>query len=45
MLHAMRPLTLEQLLTVPGIGPAKLEAFGEELLAMIAGTLESGQLA
>ena len=44
-LSAARPVTPEQLLTVPGIGPAKLEAFGEELLAVIAGSLESGRLA
>jgi ATP-dependent DNA helicase RecQ len=42
-LAAARPASREQLLAVPGIGPAKMEAFGEELLALIAGALESGQ--
>lgn len=37
-LHALadaRPATREQLLAVSGIGPAKLEAFGDELLALL----------
>ena len=32
-----RPSTREQLLDVPGIGPAKLELYGEVLLALISG--------
>jgi DNA helicase-2/ATP-dependent DNA helicase PcrA len=38
-LHALAerpPATAEELLAVPGIGPAKLEAFGGELLALLA---------
>jgi len=39
-LHAIattKPDTEQRLLAVPGIGPAKWEAFGEKLLAVIAG--------
>jgi DNA helicase-2/ATP-dependent DNA helicase PcrA len=34
-LAALRPSTTEALLGVPGIGPAKLEAYGEELIDLI----------
>lgn len=34
-LASMRPSTTEALLQVPGIGPAKLEAYGEELLDLL----------
>lgn len=40
-LAAARPATREQLLAVPGIGPAKLEAFGDELLELLAGSFEA----
>ncbi|MEJ7585011.1 MAG: ATP-dependent DNA helicase UvrD2, partial [Acidimicrobiales bacterium] len=32
-----RPTTLRALVTVPGIGPAKLELYGEELLEVLSG--------
>ena len=35
-LAALRPSTAEALLTVPGIGPAKLDAYGEDLIEMLA---------
>lgn len=35
-LAAMRPSTAPALLEVPGIGPAKLEAYGDDLLDLIA---------
>lgn len=35
-LAALRPSTTEALLGVPGIGPAKLEAYGEELLDLLS---------
>jgi DNA helicase-2/ATP-dependent DNA helicase PcrA len=35
-LAALRPSTAEALLGVPGIGPAKLEAYGEELIDLLA---------
>lgn len=41
-LAARRPATAEELLAVPGIGPAKLRAFGAELLAVIALEAEAG---
>jgi ATP-dependent DNA helicase RecQ len=31
-----RPRTLTELAAVPGVGPAKLERYGEELLAILA---------
>ena len=31
-----RPATLEELARVPGIGPTKLELYGDELLAVVA---------
>ncbi len=34
-LAAARPATLDALAEVPGIGPAKLEAYGKELLALL----------
>jgi DNA helicase-2/ATP-dependent DNA helicase PcrA len=34
-LAALRPSTTEALLGVPGIGPAKLEAYGDELIGLI----------
>jgi superfamily II DNA helicase RecQ len=34
---ALRPSTEETLLKVPGIGPAKLEAYGDQLLDLLAG--------
>ncbi|MGH9399890.1 MAG: RecQ family ATP-dependent DNA helicase [Thermoanaerobaculia bacterium] len=37
-LAASRPSTLDALAQVPGIGPAKLEAYGRDLLALLAGT-------
>ncbi len=33
---AARPRTLEQLRALPGIGPTKLELYGEEILALLA---------
>jgi DNA helicase II / ATP-dependent DNA helicase PcrA len=35
-LAALRPSTTEALLAVPGIGPAKLEAYGDDLIELIA---------
>ncbi|HYX22075.1 MAG TPA: HRDC domain-containing protein, partial [Thermoanaerobaculia bacterium] len=35
-LAAARPATLDALSAIPGIGPAKLEAYGEDLLALFA---------
>lgn len=35
-LAALRPSTSEALLTVPGIGPAKLDAYGEDLIELLA---------
>ncbi len=34
-LAARPPATIQQLLTMPGIGPKKLETYGEELLALL----------
>jgi superfamily II DNA helicase RecQ len=34
-LIALRPDTEEALLRVPGIGPAKLEAYGDQILALV----------
>ncbi len=34
-LAAFRPATLEALSAIPGIGPAKLEAYGKELLSLL----------
>ena len=34
-LVALRPSTEQTLLQVPGIGPAKLEAYGDELLDLL----------
>jgi ATP-dependent DNA helicase RecQ len=36
-LAAARPSTLDALAQVPGIGPAKLETYGRELLALLSG--------
>ena len=36
-LAALRPTTGESLLEVPGIGPAKLDAYGDELLDLLGG--------
>ena len=36
-LASMRPSTAAALLEVPGIGPAKLEAYGDDLLDLLAG--------
>jgi ATP-dependent DNA helicase RecQ len=36
-LAAARPSTLDALAGVPGIGPAKLEAYGREILALLSG--------
>ena len=36
-LAAARPATLDALSEIPGIGPAKLEAFGRDLLALFTG--------
>jgi ATP-dependent DNA helicase RecQ len=35
-LAAARPATLDDLSAIPGIGPARLEAYGEDLLALFA---------
>ena len=35
-LAALRPSNEETLLQVPGIGPAKLEAYGDELLDLLS---------
>jgi ATP-dependent DNA helicase RecQ len=37
-----RPASLDGLLEVPGVGPAKLERYGAEFLAVIAGDSEAG---
>jgi superfamily II DNA helicase RecQ len=37
-LAALRPATSEALLGVPGIGPAKLDAYGDELLDVLSGS-------
>ncbi len=34
-LASLRPSTTEALLAVPGIGPAKLEAYGEDLIELL----------
>ena len=34
-LAAARPATLDALSEIPGIGPAKLEAYGKDLLALL----------
>ncbi|MGH8948136.1 MAG: 3'-5' exonuclease, partial [Acidimicrobiia bacterium] len=36
-LAALRPTSVETLLQVPGIGPAKLEAYGDQLIDLLAG--------
>lgn len=36
-LASYRPSTESELLTIPGIGPAKLEAYGDQLLEILAG--------
>ena len=36
-LAAARPATLDALSEIPGIGPAKLEAYGKDLLALLGG--------
>jgi ATP-dependent DNA helicase RecQ len=36
-----RPRTLDELASVPGIGPAKLDRYGEEVLATIAEALQA----
>ena len=36
------PASMAALATVPGIGPAKLEAYGDELLAVLAGARDGG---
>lgn len=36
-LASMKPSTATALLEVPGIGPAKLEAYGDDLLYLIGG--------
>jgi DNA helicase-2/ATP-dependent DNA helicase PcrA len=33
-----RPGSLEELARVPGIGPTKLELYGDELLSVVAGS-------
>lgn len=38
VIAATRPTTPRQLLAVPGIGPRKLEDYGEEILALVADT-------
>ena len=32
----MRPSTFEALLAVPGIGPAKLDAYGDDLIGLLS---------
>jgi superfamily II DNA helicase RecQ len=34
-----RPRTLGELLGVPGIGPAKLERYGQDILDVLAGAM------
>jgi len=41
-LAEQRPTTPEALGSVPGIGPAKIEKFGDAVLALVAGTSEQG---
>ena len=36
-LSSMRPSTEAGLLEVPGIGPAKLDAYGDQLLDLLSG--------
>ncbi len=38
---ALRPASREELASVPGVGPAKLEAFGEAVLGLVAGAAAS----
>lgn len=33
----LRPSTLDELVTVPGVGPAKLARYGEEVIALVSG--------
>ncbi|OWY58935.1 hypothetical protein B7486_77280, partial [cyanobacterium TDX16] len=35
-LAAARPTDRDSLLAVPGVGPAKVEQYGEDLLALVA---------
>ena len=35
MAEERRPSTMEALLDIPGIGPAKLDAYGDELLDLL----------
>ncbi|HKE75815.1 MAG TPA: ATP-dependent DNA helicase UvrD2 [Acidimicrobiales bacterium] len=37
-----RPVTTRELAACPGIGPAKLDAYGDELLALVAAAVEGG---
>jgi len=41
-LAAQRPSTMEDLLKVSGIGPAKAESYGEAILKLLADGPESG---
>lgn len=40
-----RPTTLEQLLALPGVGPAKAEAYGESMLQVIRSAVDGGPAA
>nr|MDQ2729375.1 HRDC domain-containing protein [Actinomycetota bacterium] len=41
---AVRPTSLAGLRRIDGIGPTKLEAYGEEMLALIAAGADGGEL-
>lgn len=36
----LRPTTLTELLKVPGVGPAKVNAYGEEIIGIVQSHLE-----
>lgn len=40
----LRPTTLTDLMEVPGIGPSKLNAYGEEIVSIVQSHLEDGEL-
>lgn len=40
----LRPTTLTELLKVPGVGPAKVNAYGEEIIGIVRGHLDDDDL-
>lgn len=40
----LRPTTLTELLKVPGVGPAKVNAYGEEIIGIVRSHLDDGDL-